>query len=263
LIYIAQSSELHMATYPEGISMKISALVLVLAFTASGTMAAEGSTPGAPMPQGPLTADEMANLMLDFTRNAEVLKDPQRFLSSVMTASEPSFLFALGNQMLEPGKWAEMSNSIMNPASYNTWMPLATDPVVYAKWMAAAANGDFNAALISQLSDPAKMLRWMMAPTDPRGLELLLKTLNPATNLRWMTAPIDPRLVQAGMAPMNPTLYMGWMGTGMNPATYGNPWTGFAAYPYAAPVMMPMQALPATVPYGIPPQGAINQPAPK
>ena len=241
--------------------MNIRALVLVLAFTASGTVAAEGSKP-----EGPLTADEMANLMMDFTRNAEVLKDPQRFLSFVMTASEPSFLLALGNQMLEPGKLAEMSNSIMNPASYSAWMPLATDPVVYAKWMAAGANGNFNAALISQLSDPAKMMRWMMAPTDRRAMELVLKTLNPAMYLRWMTAPIDPRWVQAGMAPMNPALYMGWMGTGMNPATYGNAWTGFAAYPYAAPVMMPMQApnaLPVMVPSGTPPQGAINQPAPK
>jgi hypothetical protein len=49
--------------------MKSSALVLVLAFTASSTMAAEGSKPAMPM-----SADEMANQMLDFTRNVNVVK---------------------------------------------------------------------------------------------------------------------------------------------------------------------------------------------
>ena len=246
--------------------MKFSALVLVLAFTTSGPVAAEGSSPGASKSEGPLTPDELANRMMDFTRNADVLKDPQKFLSFVMTATEPSFLFALGNQVLDPGKLAEMSNSIVNPASYADWMPLGTDPDVYAKWMAAAANGNFNAALISQFSDPAKVMRWMMAPTDRRAMELLLKTLNPAMYLRLMTAPLDPRWVQAGTAPMNPALYMGWLGTGMNPATYGNAWTGLAAYPYATPIMVPMQvpnALQATVPYGTPPQRAVNPPAPK
>jgi hypothetical protein len=246
--------------------MKTSTLVLVLALTASDAMAAEGSNPAVPQPQGPLTADQMANLMTDFTRNADVLKDPLKFLSFVMTATEPSFLFAMGNQMLEPGKWAEMSNSIMNPASYGDWMPLATDPEVYAKWMAAGANGDYSAALISQLSDPAKMMRWMVAPADHRALELLLKTLNPAMYLRWMTAPTDPRWVQAGVAPMNPALYLAWMGAALNPATYGNAWRGFAAYPYAVPGMMPMQApngLPMMVPQGAAPQGATNPPATK
>jgi hypothetical protein len=242
--------------------MKSSALVLVLAFTASSTMAAEGSKPAKP-----LTADELAQQMTDFTRNADVLKDPKRFVPFVSTATEPSFLFSMGNQMLEPGKWAEMTNSLMNPASYSDWMPLATDPDVYAKWMAAGMDGNFYTALISQLADPAKMMRWMMGPMDPKAMELVLKTLNPGMYLRWMMAPTDPRWVQAAMAPMNPNLYMGWMGTGMNPATYGNAWKGFAAYPYAAPGMMPMQApnaMPMMVPYGMAaPQGAMMMPTPR
>lgn len=259
--------------------MKIRVLVLTLAFSATNTLAATAA------PDFPQTPEEIAKLATDFTRNADLLKDPKKFVPFVAVATDPAFLFALGNQMLEPGKWAEMVNSIINPASYSAWMPLATDPEVYMKWAAASMDGNFYAALVSQLSDPAKTMRWMMVPTDPRTLELLLKAANPSAYLKWMMAPTDPRVLQTTMAPMNPNLYAGWMGAGMNPASYGNAWQGFATYPYAYPAGMPM---PATVsmqapmawptapgqfpviwptmmppPYGMPPQPAVATPAAK
>jgi hypothetical protein len=113
---------------------------------------------------------------------------------------------------------------------------------------------------------------------DPKGLELVLKTLNPQVYLNWMLAPTDPRWLQAGMAPMNPNLYMGWLGTTMNPATYGNTWKGFATYPYAvpgmpgampmpSPSMMPapaaapaMPAMPAPGAWPVMPYGAMPMP---
>lgn len=259
--------------------MKISrlALALTLAFTTCSAMAANEAQPVAPADQMPATSEDMAKMMMDFTRNAEVLRDPRKFVPFFMTVTEPSFLFAMGNQMLEPGKWAQMTNSLMSPASYAAWMPLATDPEVYTKWMAAGMDGNFYTALLTQLTDPAKMMRWMMAPIDPKALELAMKTLNPQVYLNWMLAPTDPRWLQAGMAPMNPNLYMGWLGTTMNPATYGNTWKGFATYPYGAmpgampmpgmpaPTMMPMPA-PAAMPMSVPapwpsmPYGAMPMP---
>jgi hypothetical protein len=237
------------------------ALVLPLAFAASGAVAAD------PAPQVPATPEAMAKLMMDFTKNADVLKDPRKFVPFFMAVTEPSFYLALGHQMLEPGQWANMTNSLMSPASYAAWMPLATDPEVYTKWMAAGMDGNFYTALITPLTDPAKLMRWIMAPVDPKALELAMKVLNPQVYLNWMLSPTDPRWLQAGMAPMNPNLYMGWMGTTMNPATYGNMWKGFATYPYTtlpgamptpAPAMMPAP-MPATaptwpmLPYGAPP----------
>jgi len=66
---------------------------------------------------------------------------------------------------------------------------------------------------------------------------------------------------------MNPNLYMGWMGTGMNPASYGNTWQGFTAYPYPAQAAMPMQApsaWPVMLPGGVaPPPAAPVAPMPR
>jgi hypothetical protein len=142
------------------------------------------------------------------------------------------------------------------------------------KWAAASMDGNFYTALASQLTDPAKLMRWAMIPTDQRTLELLMKTLNPSVPLKWMTAPADPRVLQTTMAPANPNLYMGWMGAGMNPASYGNTWKGFATYPYAypAPSAMPMPAAvpmqspvawPTGVPYGMIPPPFFAAPAAK
>ena len=260
--------------------MKIRSLVVALAFAASNALAAD-TAPGFPQ-----TPEEVAKLATDFTRNAELLKDPKKFVPFVSVATDPAFLFALSNQMMEPGKVAEMINSIINPASYSAWMPLATDPEVYMKWAAASMDGNFYTALVSQLNDPAKLMRWSMLPTDPRALELLMKTVNPAVYLKWMMAPTDPRVLQTAMVPMNPNLYTGWMGAGMNPASYGNAWKGFATYPYAYPTQavmpataavpmqapmawptaIPMQApvaWPTVMPYGMAPQPAAAAPAQK
>jgi hypothetical protein len=246
------------------VEMKIQALVLSLAFATFNSLAVDAPA------NFPKTSDEMAALATDFTKNAEVLKDPKKFIPFVAFVTEPGFLFAMSNQMLEPGKWAEMTNSIINPASYSAWMPLATDPAVYMNWMAAGMDSNFYTALAAQLSDPAKLMRWMMAPTDPKALEVLMKAVNPAVYLKWATAPADPRVVQTGMAPMNPNLYMGWAGAGMNPASYGNTWQGFATYPYAYPAGAAMP-LPQAAPYGVvapqvapaAPQAAPAAPMPK
>jgi hypothetical protein len=109
-------------------------------------------------------------------------------------------------------------------------------------------------------------MRWAMVPTDPRTLELVLKTANPQNYLKWLLAPTDPRVLQTAMAPMNPGLYTGWMGAGMNPASYGKTWQGFTAMPYGypapnvmampAPAPVAAPAWPTMVPYGMVPAPA-------
>jgi len=250
----------HVNNPHEESQMKVRVLFPALALAASNALAADAP------PEFPKTPEEVARLATDFTRNAEMLKDPKKFVPFVAVSTDPAFLFALSNQMMEPGRVAEMFNSLMNPASYSAWMPLATDPEVYMRWAAASMDGNFYTALVSQLNDPAKLMRWAMVPTDPRALELLMKTLNPQNYLKWVLAPTDPRVLQTTMAPMNPALYSGWMGAGMNPASYGNTWQGLAGYPYAfptpnvmpmpAPVPMQAPAWPTMVPYGMVPQPA-------
>ncbi|NTV87666.1 MAG: hypothetical protein HGA21_13090, partial [Burkholderiaceae bacterium] len=92
--------------------MKNRSLVVALAFATTHVLAADAP---ADFPQ---TTEEVAKMATDFTRNAELVKDPKKFVPFVAVGTDPAFLFALSNQMLEPGKVAEMLNSIMNPASY-------------------------------------------------------------------------------------------------------------------------------------------------
>jgi hypothetical protein len=86
---------------------------------------------------------------------------------------------------------------------------------------------NFYTALLTQLSDPGKMMRWMMMPMDPKMWNMMMQGLNPNMYMKWMMAPLDPKLWQMGMNTMNPNLYMSWLGTSMNPQTYGPTWSSF------------------------------------
>jgi hypothetical protein len=89
--------------------MKIRVLFPALALAASNALAADAP------PEFPQTPEEVARLATDFTRNAEVLKDPKKFVPFVAVSTDPAFLFALSNQMMEPGRVAEMVNSTHEP----------------------------------------------------------------------------------------------------------------------------------------------------
>jgi hypothetical protein len=111
------------------------------------------------------------------------------------------------------------------------------------KWLAAGMDPNFYTALLTQFSDPGKMMRWLMMPMDPKMWGLMMQSLNPAVYMKWMMAPLDPRWMQAMIAPMNPATYLGWTGAMINPASYGDLWKGFLNAPYA-PVQVPAVPLP-------------------
>jgi hypothetical protein len=71
------------------------------------------------------------------------------------------------------------------------------------------------------MTDPNKLMRWVMAPMDPRALGLLLNTLNPNTYLSFGAAAIDPRTLNMAAAPLNPNWYGAWLGNMANPQAYG------------------------------------------
>jgi len=97
----------------------------------------------------------------------------------------------------------------------------------------------------------------MMAPMDPRAMQMGMQMMNPGLYTNWMMAPMSPQAMNAMMAPMNPAMYGNWMNTAANPATYGtmgafvNPATyGNAAQGFNPFVFMaPMTGMaPATAP---------------
>jgi hypothetical protein len=62
--------------------------------------------------------------------------------------------------------------------------------------------------LLTQLTDPGKLMRWGMAPLDPKLWDLTLSMFNPNTYIRWPMAALDPRAwnLMGNMSPIPPCI---------------------------------------------------------
>jgi OOP family OmpA-OmpF porin len=224
--------------------MKLKLITLALAFTAVPAHAAMGTTEiptfagqaaaaEAAKNATPTTPEGWLNRMTDFTRNMSAFKDPKVFLPWSNAVTEPSFYVAMMNGMMDPGGWLNMMNSMAHPDAVRNVVKFA-DPNIYLKWTAVSQDPNFSVALLTQLSDPGKLMRWAMLPVDPKMWNVFLNGLNPNTYIRWGMAPLDPRAWNLAATVANPALYTGMAGAIVNPNSYGqgtNAWLAWKPAP--------------------------------
>jgi hypothetical protein len=229
--------------------MKVKSLVAALLVCAApAAFAQDAAAPAAK--QIPQTPEAWLARMTDMTQNMSAYKDPKVFVPFMNAVTEPSFYTSMGLNMMDPGNWLNMANSMTQPGAYTNVAAFA-DPNIYMKWLAASLDPNFYTALLTQLSDPGKLMRWAMSPADPKVMQMLMKTIDPNMYVKWMMSPLDPRALQLMTAPVNPNLYMSWLGASMNPASYGDMWKGFLN-----PAGYSVPALPTTTSWAAPAMAA-------
>ena len=211
--------------------MKLKLITVVLALAATPAFAAMGTTDiptfagqaaaqAAAKSGTPQTPEEWLARMTDFSRNMSAFKDPKVFVPWTNAVTEPAFYIAMMNGMMDPGGWLNMMNSAAHPDAVRNVVQFG-DPNIYLKWAAATGDPNFYIALLTQLSDPGKAMRWAMLPVDAKLWNTLLSTLNPNTYIRWGMAGLDPRAWNLAGTMANPALYTGMMGAVVNPNSYG------------------------------------------
>jgi hypothetical protein len=62
------------------------------------------------------------------------------------------------------------------------------------------------------LTDPNKLMRWMMLPMDPKLLAPVMNLLNPNVPGTLGHRAPSPQVTSMATAPMNPNWYGAWMG---------------------------------------------------
>jgi hypothetical protein len=232
---------------------KLTLLMTLALCNLSAPVFAQAST-SAPPPAGvdaaapatmPKTHQEWVIYLSDFTRNAEMMSDPKKFVAAMNAVSEPAFLAIAARATMDPNLYARSMASAMDPRAYGNYARLM-DPMTMMAWMQAMADPQFLNALATVLSDQGKIMRWMMMPMDPNVTTMALGMMNPNTYVPMATAPVNPNLWGAAMAPMNPNWYAGWANTVVSPQSYGPTWSGWLATPYgmvpAQPARMPAPA---------------------
>lgn len=220
--------------------MKLKLITVALAFASVPAFAAMGTTEiptfagqaaaaEAAKTAVPTTPEGWVERMTDFTRNLSAFKDPQTFLPWLHNVTEPGFYIAAMNGMMDPGGWLNMMNSMAHPDAVRNYLQFA-DPAIHVKWTLASLDPNFYIALLTQMTDPGKLLRWAVLPVDPRLWNVFLNTLNPNTYIRWGMSPLDPRAWNLAGTLANPALYTGMLGAVVNPFGYGEGTTSWLTW---------------------------------
>ncbi len=224
--------------------MKIRYLAALLAVVSAPGFAAVGTTEiptfagqaaaaAAAKTAVPQTPEQWLGRMTDFTQNMSAFRDPKMFVPWTNAITEPSFYVAMAKSMMDPGGWLNMMNSMAHPDVVRNYIQFL-DPNTTIRWVNASADPAFYTALLTQLSDPGKLMRWGMLPLDPKLFDLSLSLFNPNTYIRWPMAMLDPRAWNLMGNVANPALYTGMVGALVNAQPDGsavNSWLSWKPAP--------------------------------
>ncbi len=180
-----------------------------------------GMAPEATVPPAQRNADQWVAQMADFTKNSQAFKDPAVFVYWMNAMTDPAMVAAMADAGLEPGNWLHMMTTMLQPAAMSNYAQFAIDPTIYARWAAAMFDPMWYTKMITNMTNPSKIMGWMMLPMDQRLFRASLKTLDPNLYLKFMMMPTDPRGMALMFAPMNPQLYGSMMGGLVNPQLVG------------------------------------------
>jgi outer membrane protein OmpA-like peptidoglycan-associated protein len=155
--------------------------------------------------------------------------------------TDPSIVAAMGDSMLESGNWLHMMTTMMQPAAVSNYSQFMMDPTIYARWGAAMLDPMWYTKLATDMANPAKMMGWVMLPLDRRLMATSMKMLDPNMPLKFMMMPTDPRGMSLMFAPMNPQLYGSMMGGLVNPQLVGGSNSTWGRFMYPAQPVVAMQ----------------------
>jgi outer membrane protein OmpA-like peptidoglycan-associated protein len=211
-----------------------------------------GMAPEVEVPPAKRNADQWLQRMGDFTKNSQAFKDPAVFAYWMNAMTDPSIVAATGDAMLEPGNWLRMMISMMQPEAVTNYAQFLMDPMIYARWGGAMMDPMWYTKLITDMTNPSKMMGWMMLPLDRRLMSTSMKMLDPNLYLRFMMMPTDPRGMSLMFGPMNPQLYGSMLGGLFNPQLVGGANSQWGQFMYPKQPVIAMQpAAPLTLPINL------------
>jgi outer membrane protein OmpA-like peptidoglycan-associated protein len=199
------------------------------------------------------SAEQWVGRMTDFTKNGTAFRDPEAFIAWTNAMSSPSMVPAMAGRMVEPGNMLYSMTTLMQPATMSNMMQYM-DPAMAMRWSGAMMNPMFYTRMMTNMANPAKMMGWMALPMDPKMMEVGKLAMDPNTPMKFMMAPTDPRGMALMFAPMNPQLYGSMMGGSMVGGMMKNvmPGSNWGTFMYPAqPVVSVQPPAPMEIPIDV------------
>lgn len=170
------------------------------------------------------STQRFADRCTDFTTNGWAFKAPRNFLKWLDAFTDPAIYLEFADRSLDPQSYVRSLSSMLEPAAVRNHLEWS-NPEIYNQWAHAAAQPEFYTAVTAIVSDPGRMMRWIMLPLDERAWKLAGKSLNPETWLKWFNAPADPTtqaLIAKAADPNTSRLWLEALGDPNN-----TPWFNF------------------------------------
>ncbi len=94
----------------------------------------------------------------------------------------------LGETVNDPEKFFRLMEILNDPRTIHVMMNCATEPVMWDTWMRGLTDYPKLMSAMVKMMNPQGMMKWMMAPMNPRIWRSMLTHMDPARYARWTTA---------------------------------------------------------------------------
>lgn len=114
----------------------------------------------------------------------------------------------------DPEKFFALMDIVNDPHTIHVMASCATEPVMWDTWM---RNGtDFNkmTSAMVKMMNPAGMMKWMIAPMNPKIWQSMMEHMNPEKYTKWTVAMANPTFYSPATSMLDPKWYesrIAWM----------------------------------------------------
>ena len=125
---------------------------------------------------------------------AETINDPEKFTALMATVNDPHTMHVMAN--------------------------CATEPVMWDTWVRNGTDMNKLTAAMTKMMNPEGMMKWMMAPMNPKVWQAMMAHMSPDKYVKWAAAPMNPAFYSPVTSMADPKWYeprVAWLA---NPDSY-------------------------------------------
>ncbi len=102
----------------------------------------------------------------------------------------------MAETMNDPEKLAALSAVVNDPHTIHVMTSCATEPVMWDTWMRNGTDINKMAAAMTKMMNPVGMMKWMMAPMNPKIWQAMMAHMSPEKYTKWTVAMANPTFYQ-------------------------------------------------------------------
>lgn len=126
----------------------------------------------------------------------------------------------MAETLSDPERFFKLVNVVNDPRTIHVMSKCATEPVMWDTWMRGTTDVAKMASAMTKLMNPAAMMKWMMAPANPKVWKLAASQFDAEKYNRWAVAAANPTFYSPVTSLFDPNWYDARIKWVANPKSY-------------------------------------------